>query len=152
MNLKRWDPFRELEEMGERFNRVFPTIGRMGRVPEAGREEMTVPDWAPMVDIVETKDEYLIKAELPEVNREDVKVSVENGILTLRGERKMEKEEKDKKVHRIERYYGSFLRTFTVPEEVEEAKVKAEFKDGLLYVHLPKTERAKPKAIEVKVA
>jgi HSP20 family protein len=152
MNLVRWDPFRELEEMGERFSRILPTVGRMGRVPEAGREAMTVPDWAPMVDIVETKDEYLIKAELPEVKREDVKVSVENGVLTLRGERKMEKEEKDKKVHRIERYYGSFLRTFTVPEEVEEAKVKAEFKDGLLYVHLPKTERAKPKAIEVKVA
>jgi HSP20 family protein len=77
---------------------------------------------------------------------------VENGVLTLRGERKMEKEEKDKKVHRIERYYGSFLRTFTVPEEVEEAKVRAEFKDGLLYVHLPKMEGAKPKAVEVKVA
>ena len=152
MNLMKWDPFRELEEMGERFNRFFPTMARMGRVPEVGREAMIVPDWAPMVDIVETKDEYLIKAELPEVKREDVKVSVENGVLTLRGERKMEKEEKDKKVHRIERYYGSFLRTFTVPEEVEEAKVRAEFKDGLLYVHLPKMERAKPKAVEVKVA
>jgi len=154
MNLVRFDPFRELEDMGDRLNRVFGGFGRPGlaRAPETGREALTVPDWAPMVDITETDDEYLIKAEIPEVKREDVKVSVENGVLTMQGERKQEKEEKGKKFHRMERYYGSFLRTFTVPDNVDETKVRAEFKDGLLNVHLPKTEKAKPKAIEVKVA
>ena len=154
MNLVRWDPFRELEDMGDRLNRVFAGLGRPGlaRVPEAGREALTVPEWSPMVDITETDEEYLIKAEIPEVKKEDVKVSVENGVLTLQGERKQEKEEKGKKFHRIERYYGSFMRTFAVPDNVDETKVKAEFKDGVLNVHLPKTEKAKPKAIEVKVA
>ena len=154
MSLIRWDPFRDLEEMGDRMNRVFGGFGRPGfpRASEAGREALTVPDWAPMVDITETNDEYLIKAEIPEVKREDVKVSVENGVLTMQGERKQEKEEKGKKFHRVERYYGSFMRTFTVPDNVDETKVRAEFKDGLLNVHLPKTEKAKPKAIEVKVA
>jgi HSP20 family protein len=154
MSLIRWDPSRELEDMGDRLNRVFAGFGRPGlaRGSEAGREALTVPDWAPMVDITETDDEYLIKAEIPEVKREDVKVSVENGVLTLQGERKQEKEEKGKKFHRVERYYGSFMRTFTVPDNVDETKVRAEFKDGVLNVHLPKTEKAKPKAIEVKVA
>jgi HSP20 family protein len=105
-----------------------------------------------MVDITETDVEYLIKAEIPEVKKEDVKVAVEDGVLTMQGERKQEKEEKGKKFHRVERYYGSFLRTFTVPDNVDETKVKAEFKDGILNVHLPKTEKAKPKAVEVKVA
>jgi HSP20 family protein len=86
------------------------------------------------------------------VKREEVKVWVDNGVLTMQGERKQEKEENGKKFHRMERYYGSFLRTFTVPDNVDENKVKAEFKEGLLNVHLPKTEKAKPKAIEVKVA
>jgi HSP20 family protein len=155
MNLVRWDPFRELEDMGERLNRVFAGLGRPGLVRSSGnegREELTVPQWAPMVDIVETDDEYLIKAELPEVRREDVKVSVENGVLTIRGERKLEKEANGKKLHRVERYYGSFLRTFVVPDNVDETKVRAEFKDGVLNVHLPKSEKAKPRAIEVKVA
>jgi HSP20 family protein len=154
MSLVRWDPFRELEDMSERLNRAFGGVGRLGpaRASEAGREALTVPDWAPVVDITETDDEYLIKAEIPEVKREDVKVSVENGVLTMQGERKQEKEEKGKKFHRVERYYGSFLRTFTVPDNVDDAKVRAEFKDGVLNVHLPKTEKAKPKAIDVKVA
>lgn len=152
MSLVRWDPFRELEEMGERLNRAIAGRPGLARASEAGREALTVPDWAPMVDITETDDEYLIKAEIPEVKREDVKVSVENGVLTMQGERKQEKEEKGKKFHRVERYYGSFLRTFTVPDNVDDTKVRAEFKDGVLNVHLPKTEKAKPKAIDVKVA
>ncbi len=154
MNLIRWDPYRELEDMGERLNRAFGGFVRPGlaRPAEWGREALTVPEWTPMVDIAETDDEYLIKAEIPEVKRDDVKVWVENGVLTMQGERKQEKEEKGKKFHRMERFYGSFLRTFTVPDNVDETKVKADFKDGILFVHLPKTEKAKPKAIEVKVA
>ena len=109
-------------------------------------------DWTPVVDIQETDVEYLVKVELPEVKKEDVKVTVENGVLTLQGERKQEKEEKGKKFHRIERSYGSFLRTFTVPLDTDETKVAADFKDGILKVHLPKTEKPRPKAIEVRVS
>jgi HSP20 family protein len=104
------------------------------------------------VDISETEGEYQIKAEIPDVKKEDVNVTVEDGVLTILGERKHEKEEKGKKYHRIERSYGSFVRTFSLPDVIEEEKVKAEFKDGVLNLHLPKSEKAKPKAIEVKVA
>jgi HSP20 family protein len=149
MALVRWDPFRELEEMSDRLNRVFsrPALRTTG-----GKETLTVADWIPTVDISETDDEYLIKAEVPEIKKEDVKVTVEDGVLTLQGERRQEKEEKGKKFHRVERSYGSFVRSFTLPESVDENGVRAEYKDGVLSLHLPKTEQVKPKAIEVKVA
>ena len=148
MTLVRWDPFRELEDMSERLNRVFsrPTLRT------TGKENLTVADWMPTVDISETESEYLIKAELPEVRKEDVKVTVENGVLTLQGERRQEKEEKGRRFHRVERSYGSFVRSFTLPESVDEGGVKAEYKDGVLALHLPKSEKVKPKAIDVKVA
>ena len=104
------------------------------------------------MDITEDDKEYLIKAELPEVRKEDVKVTVENGVLTLQGERRQEKEEKGRRFHRVERSYGSFVRSFTLPESVDEGGVKAEYKDGVLALHLPKSEKVKPKAIDVKVA
>jgi HSP20 family protein len=152
MNLMRYEPtsapfFREMEEMSDRLNRLFGTSTRPN-----GKEMLTVADWAPVVDIQETDQEYLVKAELPEIKKEDLKVTVENGVLTMQGERKQEKEEKGKKFHRIERSYGTFLRTFTVPADAEETKVAADFKDGVLRVHLPKAEKPRPKAIEVKVA
>jgi HSP20 family protein len=148
MTLVRWDPFRELEDMSERLNRVFsrPTLRN------TGKENLTVADWMPTVDISENESEYLIKAELPEVRKEDVKVTVENGVLTLQGERRQEKEEKGRRFHRVERSYGSFVRSFTLPESVDEGGVKAEYKDGVLALHLPKSEKVKPKAIDVKVA
>jgi HSP20 family protein len=148
MTVVRWDPFRELEDMSERLNRVFsrPTLRN------TGKENLTVADWMPTVDISETESEYLIKAELPEVRKEDVKVTVENGVLTLQGERRQEKEEKGRRFHRVERSYGSFVRSFTLPESVDEGGVKAEYKDGVLALHLPKSEKVKPKAIDVKVA
>ena len=148
MNLVRWDPFRELEEMSNRLNRLFerPTL-RTGN----GKEALTVADWVPSVDISETDTEYLIKAELPEVKKEDVKVTVQDGVLMIQGERQQEKEEKGKKFHRVERSYGSFVRSFTLPNYVDNTNVKAEFKEGILNLHLPKSERAKPKAIEVRV-
>ena len=149
MALVRWDPFRELEEMSDRLNRVF---ARPALRTTNGKENLTVADWMPTVDISETEGEYLIKAELPEVKKEDVKVTVENGVLTLQGERRQEKEEKGKIFHRVERSYGSFIRSFTLPESVDDSGVKAEYKDGVLNLHLPKTEKVKPKAIEVKVA
>jgi HSP20 family protein len=149
MTLVRWDPFRELEEVSDRLNRMF---ARPAAARTNDKETMIVADWTPSVDISETDGEYQIKAEIPDVKKEDVKVTVEDGVLTIQGERKHEKEEKGKKFHRIERSYGSFVRTFSLPDVIDEEKVKAEFKDGVLNLYLPKSEKAKPKAIEVKVA
>jgi HSP20 family protein len=118
----------------------------------SGKETLTVADWIPTVDISENDQGYLIKAELPEVKKDDVKVTVEDGVLTIQGERRQEKEEKGKKYHRVERSYGSFVRSFSLPESVDEGAVKAEYKDGVLNLHLPKTEKVKPKAIDVRVA
>jgi HSP20 family protein len=151
MAIVRWDPFRELEEMSDRLNRMITRPGA-GQTAAQGKEVMTVADWAPTVDISETEAEYAIKAELPEVKKEDVKVTVEDGVLTLQGERKQEKEEKGKKYHRIERSYGRFVRSFTLPDSVDESKVRAEYTDGVLHLHLPKSEKAKPKQIDVKIA
>ena len=145
----RWDPFKEMEDISERFNRLF---GRLPARREGGREAMTVADWTPTVDITEDEKEYLIKAELPEIKKEDVKVQLLDGVLTIEGERKQEKEEKGKRFHKVERSYGKFVRQFALPTEVDPAKVQAEFKEGMLNVHLPKTEAAKPKSVEVKVA
>ena len=112
---------------------------------------MAVAEWAPLVDISEDEREYQIKAELPEVKREDVKVTAEEGTLTITGERRFAKEEKGKKYHRVERSYGSFVRNFSLPDDASAGKVSADFKDGVLTVHLAKTEKAKPQQIEVKV-
>ncbi len=116
-----------------------------------GKEALTVAQWSPLVDITEDEKEYLIKAELPDVKKEDVRLTVENDVLAISGERTFEKEEKGKKYHRIERAYGSFVRSFTLPEDADGSRVTADFKDGMLQVHLPKSQKAKPKAIEIKV-
>lgn len=150
MALVKWDPFRELEEMSDRLNRMFARPVWQGHAN--GNEIMTVADWTPTVDISETGTEFLIKAELPDIKKEDVKVTVEGGVLTIQGERNREKEEKGKKYHRVERSYGRFVRSFTLPDSVDAAAVKAEYADGVLNLHLPKSEQAKPKQIEVKVA
>jgi HSP20 family protein len=147
--LTRWEPFREMEDLQNRLSTLF------GRTPVRrgnGKENITLPEWTPLADITEDDMEYVIKAELPELRREDVKVTVENGVLTISGERKFEKEEKKKKYHRVERGYGSFVRTFALPEDADANKVKAQFKQGILEVHLPKNEKAKSKQIEVNVA
>jgi HSP20 family protein len=147
--ITRWDPFRELDELQTRLSTL---LGRAPVRKDGSKDEtMTVAEWAPLVDIVEDDNEYLIKAELPEVKKEDVKVTVQNDVLTITGERTYEKEEKGRKYHRVERAYGSFARSFTLPEDAAGDKVAAEFKDGVLKVHLPKSEKAKPKSIEVKI-
>jgi HSP20 family protein len=151
MSIVRWDPFRELEDMSTRLNRFFGQPALPRTPAEPGKESMMVFDWTPTVDIAETPEEFQIKVELPEVKREDVKVSVENGFLRIEGERKQEKEEKGKKYHRVERSYGTFLRTFSLPDNIDENKVRADFKDGVLNVRLIKAEKAKPKTIDVKV-
>lgn len=149
MKLVRWDPFRELEEMSSRLNNFF---GRnyplKGGTPEG---TMMHTDWTPPVDIKETPEEFVIKAELPEVNKDDVKVSIDDGVLSIRGERKFEKEDKGRTYHRIERAYGTFMRSFSIPENIDEKKLLANYKDGVLEVHLPKTPVTKAKAIDVKV-
>lgn len=148
MNPLGWNPARELEEMSNRLNRF------VARAPRAQNENeaMTVPDWTPLVDISETTAEYVIKAEIPEVKKEDVKVMLEHGVLTVQGMRRQEAEEKGRKYHRVERSYGSFVRRFSLPDLVDDTKVQAVFKEGILMLHLPKSEKAKPKAIEVRVA
>ena len=146
--ITRWDPFKELDELQNRLSTLF------GRAPvrkEAGKEEaITIAEWAPLVDILEDDKEYLIKVELPEVKKEGVKVMVQDNVLTISGERTLDKE-KGKKYHRLERAYGSFARSFTLPDDADAAKVSADFKDGVLRVHLEKAEQAKPKSIEVKI-
>ena len=146
-----WDPFRELEEMQNRLTSFF---GRRVPLLKGGGEgeEFTVTTWAPRVDIAEDDKEYVINAELPGTKKEDVKVSVENGVLSISGERKTEKEEKGKKYHRVEQTYGSFMRSFTLPEGSSGEKISAEFRDGILKVHIPKDERAKAKGIDVKIS
>src|ERR1700737_3698986 len=143
-----WRPLKEMEELQDRLSNLFsrfPT--RMG---DRKDESISVAEWAPLVDITEDDKEYLIKAELPDVKKEDVKVAVENGMITIVGERKFEREE-NKKYHRVERAYGRFVRTFVVPDGADPEKVSAEFKDGVLKVHLPKSEKVKPRNIEVNV-
>ncbi len=150
MAIVRWDPLREMEDMFARYGRALgmPASGAPGAT---GQEAITSTEWVPRVDISETDDAFIIKAEIPGVSKEDVKVTAENGVLSISGERKEEKEEKSKKVHRVERLYGTFFRTFVLPDNVDESKINAEFKYGVLTLTVPKTEKAKPKSIEVKV-
>ena len=148
MNLIKWDPSRELEDVSNRLNRIF---GHSTARAESGQEMLAVADWSPSIDISETDAAYLIKAEIPGVKKEDVKVTIQDGMLTIQGERKMEKEEKGKKFHRVERSYGSFVRSFRIPDNANENSVKAEFKDGMLNVTLAKSAKAKAKSVNVAV-
>jgi HSP20 family protein len=132
--------------------RLASVLGTREAPGHGGKEALTVAQWSPLVDITEDDKEYLIKAELPDMKKEDVRLTVENEVLAMSGERTFEKEEKGKKYHRVERAYGSFVRRFSLPEDAEGGKVTAEFKDGMLHVHLPKSQKAKPKAIEITVA
>lgn len=148
--LSRWSPLKELEEMEKRLSTIF------GKAPSATtgdkKEAIAVAEWSPLVDITEDEKEYVVKAEIPEMKKEDIKLNVVDDVLSITGERKYEKEEKGKKYHRVERAYGSFVRSFTLPEDADGSKVSAEYKDGLLKVHIPKSEKAKPKTTEIKIA
>jgi HSP20 family protein len=144
MTIVKMNPFRELEEIQGRLNRFFT------QAPE--HEAFVFPEWAPPVDIQETEKEFLVTADLPEMKKEEIKVGLENGILTIEGERHLEKEEKGKKFHRVERQYGRFVRRFNLPGEIDPARVQAQYKDGTLTVTLPKSAAALPKTVEVKVA
>jgi HSP20 family protein len=140
MNLIPWSPFRELDQMLSRYMRDGLSSTGEGNL-----------QWRPTADITETDKEYLIKADLPEVKKEDIEISVDHGVLTLSGERRVEKSTENEKEHRRETFYGSFQRSFSLPEDVDQDKISAECKDGVLKVHLPKTEVKKPKSIQVNV-
>ena len=154
MKLAHWNPLRELEGISERLNRFLSHS--KGQEKNTGqmsdREMMTAPDWYPSVDVLETDTEYYLKVELAEVNKRDVRVTIDNGMLLLQGERKEEPTDAGYTIHRLERPYGRFLRSFTLPDSVEMARVKAEFKDGMLYVRLPKSAQTQAKVIDVKAA
>ncbi len=148
MNLIKWDPFRELEDVSSHLNRIFGrSVGRA-----ASDEMLATADWMPSVDISETDTAYQVKGEIPGVKKEDVKVTIENGMLSIQGERKQEKEEKGKKFHRVECSYGNFVRSFRLPDDADEAAVKADFKDGMLNVTLPKSGKSKQKSVEIPVS
>lgn len=147
-SIVQWDPFHELEDMHRRLTTLFDS-GRTHRRGEKG--ELALAEWEPAVDIHEDEKAYIVRAELPDMKKEDVHVSLENGVLTMSGERKMEKEEKGRKYHRVERSYGSFLRSFALPEDIDPKKVNASYKDGLLTITVAKSEGTKPKHVEVKV-
>lgn len=154
MSLVRWNPARELatwpsdlfgiqREMNRMFDNAFHFDTR--------DEDSAFNAWTPAVDIAEHDDQFVVKAELPGVSKEDVKITLENNILTIYGEKKQEKETKKENYHRVERSYGSFQRSFTLPTTVKSDKIDAVYKDGVLQIALPKAEEAKPKQIEVKV-
>ncbi len=145
--LTKWNPLTELSDVHNRLSSFF---GRPNFRNE-GDSTLAFADWAPLVDVTEDEKEFLIKAELPEVKKEDVKVLIENGVLRISGERHMEKEEKGKKYHRIERAYGSFERSFSLPENSKPEAMTADYKDGMLTLRVPKSKEDSPKSIEVKI-
>lgn len=149
MTLTRWDPFRDLVALQDRMNRLFDESVRNVRT---GDEALSSAIWSPAVDIYETANEVVVKAELPEVNQNDIDIQVENNTLTLRGERKFDKETKQENFHRIERAYGVFSRSFTLPSTVDQERIKADYKDGILRISLPKREASKPKQIKVAIS
>jgi|SRR5581483_1033310 len=148
-NLVRWNPFSEFDRMDHTLNRMMRKA--LSGWPRPALEGETF-EWSPSADISENEKEYLIRAELPAVKKEDVKVTVDRGMITIEGERKQQKEEKSEKHHQIESFYGSFSRSFALPEDVNADAIRCEDKDGVLTVHLPKNEtyKTKPKQITVQ--
>ena len=145
MNLTRWDPYRELGALADRFNRAFGAL-----TPSRNRdEEMSLGSWLPPVDIAEDKDKITLTAELPGFKQDQIEIQMEDGVLTLRGERKFEDEKEGRNFHRVERSYGQFVRSFTLPNNVNRDGIRAHFSDGLLQVELPKREEAKPRQIKI---
>jgi HSP20 family protein len=148
MTIVRWmDPFRELSTIQERMNQLFEDF--VGRTRGAREGELGVGAWAPSVDIRESDDEFIVTAELPGLEKDQVNVEYKDGVLTLRGERKQEREVKEENYHRMERSFGAFHRSFTLPGAIDEEKIGAKMKNGVLEIRLPKKEAAKPKQIKV---
>jgi HSP20 family protein len=147
MRVIKWEPFRDVDDVFDRF--VAESLRRWPRQPAENRAAF---DWAPAADVSETDGEYLIKADLPAVRKEDVSITVQDGVLTLSGERRQEKHTENEKVHRVERSYGSFARRFALPENADEQAISAESRDGVILIHIPKhkVEQPQPRQIEIQ--
>jgi len=146
MNMQVWNPFQEFEDLLDRYS-------RSGGLSKKLDSDLSVADWSPSVDIEEEDDNYIIKADLPGVDKKDIEVKFEGGVLTIRGEKHTETETgKGTKRHRTERFHGSFARSFTLPDAIKTDKMDASYKDGVLSMKIPKEEKAKPKAINIKVS
>lgn len=143
LSLTRWEPFREIEDM---FRRYSPFS--FGRAPSRGSDEF---EWAPIADVSETDGEYLIKAELPEVKKEDVSITLQDGVITIAGERRREQEQKDENQIRVESFYGRFSRSFSLPDDVDVQAIRAESRDGVLRVHIPKTQAQAKKPVSIEI-
>ncbi|WP_027359744.1 Hsp20/alpha crystallin family protein [Desulforegula conservatrix] len=149
MAIVRWEPFRNVATLQDRINRMFDDV--FTRAAAENDDEAVVGGWRPSVDIIDKTDSIVINAELPGVAKEDVSVEVKENILTLKGERKIEKEEADGLYYRKERLYGKFQRSFTLPMETDSEKIKASFKDGVLNLEIPKPEEKKPKQVTINI-
>ncbi len=145
--ITRWEPFRNLTSFQDQMNRLFEDAFFRGRA-----DDSALTTWAPAVDIYETQDELVVKADLPEVSEKDLDVRVENNMLTIRGDRKFEREVSEDSYLRVERSYGSFTRSFSLPNTVNTEAIKAEYRNGVLTVRMPKREESKPKQIKVSVS
>ena len=148
MYLKKWDPFRDLLSIQERMNQLF---GEALSFPRAGAEEFSKGSWQPAVDIYETPSHVVLKAEIPGMNQDEIEIVIEDNTLVLKGERRFEKEAADERYHRIERSYGTFARSFTLPNSVDQDGVTATYEAGVLKIVMPKKEEKKPKSIKVDV-
>ena len=148
MSVTKWNPFGELDDIAGRYGRLFGA-----HLPMRERLELLGNDveWKPAADVVERDDEYLIKAELPGVQRDDIDIHLENDVLTITGERKLEETKETDKTHRVERFYGRFSRGFRVPDDADKAAIKAVSKDGVLYLHIPKAEIKKAQAVKIAI-
>jgi len=141
MDLVHFNPFKEMDSLFSRFRQDFNSGYNL--------QNFTQSDWVPPVDINETDKEFLITVEVPQIDKDDIKVRVQDGMLSISGERKYENE--DKKAHRIERFYGSFQRTFKLPENVKEDMIHADHKNGVLYLTMPKSKEATPALLDIKI-
>ena len=147
MSMTRWEPFRGLNTLQEQVNRLFEDSFSRSR---SGHAELA--SWAPAVDVYETENELVVKADLPDVQEKDIDVRVENNTLTIRGERKFSNEVQDDNYLRIERAYGTFTRSFSLPNTVNTEAIKADYRNGVLSVSMPKREETKPKQIKISVS
>ena len=147
MTLIRWTPIRNMTNFQDEMNRLFNEFF----TPTPDRNEAGVFPWNPLVDIAETKDDIIVKAEIPGMKKDDIKVVIQDNVLTLKGEKQEEKQEKDKQYHRVERSYGSFERSFSLPVSVQVDQAKADYKEGVLTITLPKAEETKPKEVSVNI-
>jgi len=145
MAIIRWDPFRDLVSLRERMNKLFEDVAS-----SRGEErDLAASSWAPAVDIYETENEVVLTAEIPGIEEKDIEIKVEDSTLTLRGERKFEKETKEENYHRIERAYGSFFRSFTLPTYVDQDRIEAQHENGVLKIHMPKRSELKPRKVKI---